>query len=147
MADSSDSLDSLIILSPGVLRSHNPNENWKTPVRATVRIMRREGASYGYIQGKTGLSCSIIQHIVKAYTSRTTRKGKANKSRILKEADVKRIFRFISESWTNRTKSWGRVKAELRLEASVITICRVIKAHRYRRCVACKQLFILKKQA
>ena len=98
MADLLDSLDFLIILSPGILRSHNPNENWKTPVRATVRTLRREGASYGYIVKKTGLSRSTIQHIVKAYTSRTTCKGKANKSRILKEADVKRIFWFISES-------------------------------------------------
>ena len=50
--DFSDSLDSSIILSPGVLRSHNPNENWKTPVRATVRTLRREGASYSYIVKK-----------------------------------------------------------------------------------------------
>ena len=105
MADSSDSLNSSIILSPGVLRSYNPNENWKTPVRAAVRTMRREGASYGYIQGKTGLTRSTIQYIVKAHTSRTTRKRKANKSRILKEADVKCIFRFVLESWTNRMKS------------------------------------------
>ena len=147
MADLSDSSDSSIILSPGILRSYNPNENWKTPVRATVRTLRREGASYGYIVKKTGLSRSTIQYIVKAHTSRTTRKGKANKWRILKEADVKRIFWFVSESWTNRTKSWARVKAELRLEASVITIRRHMKAHGYRRYVACKRPFISKKQA
>jgi hypothetical protein len=147
MADLSDSSDSLIILSPGILRSHNPNENWKTPVRATVCTLRREGASYGYIVKKTGLSRSTIQYIVKAPISRTTRKGKANKSRILKEVDVKRIFRFVSESWTNRTKSWARVKAKLRLEASVTTIRRYMKVHGYRRCVACKRPFISKKQA
>lgn len=142
-----DSLDSSIILSPGVLRSHNLNENWKTPVRATIRTLRREGASYGQIQAKTGLTRSTIQYIVKAHTSRTTRKGKANKSTILKQANVKRIFRFVSESWTNRTKSWGRVKAKLRLEASIITIRRVMKAHGYRRCIAYKRPFISKKQA
>ena len=140
-------MEDSIILSPGVLRSHNPNENWKTPVRAAVRTLRREGASYGQIKAKTGLSRSTIQHIVKAHTSRTTRKGKANKSAILKQADVKRIFRFVSESWANRTKSWGRVKAELRLEASITTIRRVMKAHGYRRCVTCKRPFISKKQA
>jgi hypothetical protein len=93
------------ILSPGVFKSHNPNENWKTPVRATVRTLYRDGASYGQIKAKTGLTRSTIQYIVKSHTSRTTRKGKANKPTVLKEADVKRIFRFVSESWTNRTMS------------------------------------------
>jgi hypothetical protein len=129
------------------LRSYNLNENWKTPVRATVRTLRQEGASYGYIIKKTSLSRSTIQHIIKAYTSWTTYKGKANKSRILKEADIKRIFRFISESWTNRTKSWARVMAKLWLEASIITIHHHMKAHGYCRYVACKWPFISKKQA
>jgi hypothetical protein len=132
------------LLSPGVLKSHNPNENWKIPVRATVRTLRQEGASYGQIKAKTSLTRSTIQYIVKAHTSRTTRKGKANKSTVFKEADVKRIFRFVSESWTNRTKSWGRIKAELRLDASIITIRRVMKKHGYRRCVACRRPFISK---
>jgi len=68
MADSSDfsdSLDSSIILSPGILKSHNPNENWKTPVRSLVRTLCREGTSYGQIKRKTGLSRSTIQYIVK----------------------------------------------------------------------------------
>jgi hypothetical protein len=137
----------LIILSPGVLRSYNLNENWKTPVRAAVRTLCREGASYSQIKAKTGFTRSTIQHIVKAHTSRTTRKGKATKPTVLKEKDVKRIFRFVSEFWTNYTKSWGRVKAELRLEASVTTIRRVMKAHGYRRCVTCRRPFISKKQA
>ena len=118
MADSSDfsdSLDSSIILSPGILKSHNPNENWKTPVRSLVRILRREGASYGQIKRKTGLSRSTIQYIIKGPTSRTTRKEKATKPTVLKQKDVKHIFWFVSESWTNHTKSWGRVKVELRL--------------------------------
>jgi hypothetical protein len=93
------------ILSPGVFKSHNLNENWKTPVRVTIRTLRRDGASYGQIKAKTGLTRSTIQHIVKSHTSCMTRKCKANKPTVLKEADVKRIFRFISESWMNRTMS------------------------------------------
>jgi len=95
--DFSDSLDSSIILSPGVLKSYNLNENWKTPVRSLVRILRREGASYGQIKRKTGLSRSTIQYIVKGPISWTTRKGKATKPTVLKQKDVKYIFRFISE--------------------------------------------------
>jgi hypothetical protein len=64
------------ILSPSVIKSHKPSENWKTPVRATVRSLRRDGVSYGQITAKTGLSRSTIQYIVKGPTSRTTRKGK-----------------------------------------------------------------------
>jgi hypothetical protein len=67
-------------------------------VRAIVRGMRRDGKSYGEIRERTGLTRSIIQHIVKGPSSRTTRKGKVFKPRLLKQADVKRIFRFVSES-------------------------------------------------
>jgi hypothetical protein len=45
----------------------------------------------------------------------------------------------------NYTKSWGRVKAKLRLEAFVIIIRQVIKAYGYRRCVTCRRPFISKK--
>jgi hypothetical protein len=119
----------------------------KPPVRATVRSLRRQGQSYGQIKKLTGLKRSTIQSIIKAPSSRTTRKGLATKRPALKQADVKRIFRFVSESWTNRTKSWGRIKAELHLEASVTTIRRAMKKHGYRRCVACRRPFISKKQA
>jgi hypothetical protein len=48
------------ILSPGVFKSHNPNENWKTPVRVTVRTLRRDRAYYGQVIAKTGLTRSTI---------------------------------------------------------------------------------------
>jgi Transposase len=149
MEDSTSDSESDIsnVLSPEVLKKHQPNENWKTPVRSTVRSLRRQGKSYGQIREVTGLSRSTIQHIVKAPSSRTTRKGLATKRPALKQADVKRIFRFVSESWTNRIKSWGRIRHELRLEASITTIRRVMKEHGYRRCVACRRPFISKEQA
>ena len=132
-------MEDSIILSPSVLKDHNPNENWQTPVRAVIRSLRRQGASYGQIKKQTGLTRSIIQHIIKASSSRTTRKGLVTQRTALKQANVKRIFRFVSESWANRTKSWGRIKAELHLEASITTIRRVMKEHGYRRCVACRR--------
>jgi hypothetical protein len=119
-------MEESIILS-SLAADHKPKENWKTPVRFIVRSLRRQGKSYGYIRKVTGLERSTIQGIVKAASSRTTRKGKATKPKALKQADIKRIFRFISESWTNRTKSWARIKAKLHLEASTITIRRVMK--------------------
>jgi hypothetical protein len=35
------------ILSLDVLKDHKPNKNWKTPIRSTVRSLRRQGKSYG----------------------------------------------------------------------------------------------------
>ena len=78
---------------------------WKTLVRAIVRFLCRQGHSYSQIKAFTSLKRSIIQGIVKAPSSRTTRKGLATKKPVLKQADIKRIFWFVSESWTNRTKS------------------------------------------
>jgi len=60
---------------------------------------------------------------------------------------MKRIFQLVSESWTNRIKSWGQIKHELRLEASITTIPRVIKEHGNRRYVVCRRPFISKEQA
>jgi len=98
-------MEASIILSPGTALAYRPKEMWKTPVRATIRAMRRDGKSYNDIVEKTGLKRSTIQGIVKGISSRTTRKGKATKPRLLKQADIKRIFRFVSLNWTNRTKS------------------------------------------
>ena len=76
-----------------------------------------------------------------------TRKGLATKKPVLKQANIKRIFWFVSESWTNRTKSWACIKAELHLEVSTITIRREMRKNEYRCCVTCRRLFISKKQA
>jgi hypothetical protein len=140
-------MEDSIILSPSVLRDHKPKEMWKTPTRAIVRGMRRDGKSYGEIREKTGLTRSTIQGIVKGVLSRTTRKGLATRRPMLKQADIKRIFRFVSELWTNRTKSWARIKAELHLEASTTIICRTMKKHGYRRYIVCRRPFISKKAA
>ena len=136
-----------IVLLPLAIKEHKPRDMWKTPVRSIVRGIRQDSKSYSKIREKTGLTRSTIQHMVKGPTSRTTRKGKLFRPRLLKQADIKRIFRFVSESWTNRTKSWARIKAKLHLEASTTTIRRTMKRHGYCRCVACRRPFISKKAA
>jgi hypothetical protein len=87
-----------IVLSPLATKEHKPGDMWKTPVRSIVRGMRRDGKSYGEIREKTGLTRSTIQNIVKGPSSYTTRKGESYKPRLLKQADIKRIFRFVSLS-------------------------------------------------
>jgi transposase len=139
--------ESNLILSPSAIKEHNPGDQWKTPVRSIVRGIRRKGMSHSKIRKETDLTRSTIQHIVKGPSSRTTRKGKTFKPRLLNQADIKRIFRFVSESWTNRTKSWARIKAELHLEASSTTIRRTMKRHGYRRCIARRRPFISKNAA
>jgi hypothetical protein len=98
-------MEDSIILSPSAIKEHGYKDMWKTPVRSAVRTLRREGKSYNQIVTLTGLKQSTIQGIVKGPTSRTTRKGKATKRPALKQAEIKRIFRFVSESWANRIKS------------------------------------------
>jgi hypothetical protein len=97
-------MEDSIILSPSAA-NHKPKEQWKTLVRSTVRSLRRQGKSYGEIKKLTGLERSTIQGIVKGASSRTTQKGKATKRPVLKPAEIRRFFRFVSKSWTNRTKS------------------------------------------
>jgi hypothetical protein len=109
--------------------------------------MKRDGKGYKTIRAKTGIPLSTIKRIYKSETSRTMHKGKACKPYLLKQADIKRIFRFVSVSWTNRCMSWGRIRAELKLKAKVDCIRKTMKKHGYRRCVACRRPFISKKQA
>jgi hypothetical protein len=134
------------ILSSPILQDHRAGEMWPTPIRSSVRLMKRDGQGYKAIRTKTGIPLSTIKRIYKSETSRTTLKSKATKPSLLKQADIKRIFCFVSESWTNRCKSWGRVRAELKLTAKVDTIRKTMKKHGYRRCVACRRPFISKKQ-
>jgi hypothetical protein len=65
-------------------------------MQSIVHGMRRDGKSYSEIREKTDLTRSIIQNIVKGPSSYRTRKGKSYKPRLLKQADIKRIFRFVS---------------------------------------------------
>jgi hypothetical protein len=100
-------MEDSIILSPSAVLNYKPGEMWETPTRAIVCGMRRDGKSYSKIRKWTGLTRSIIQSIVKGVSSYIIHKGKATKRPMLKQADIKRIFWFVSELWTNYTKSWA----------------------------------------
>lgn len=64
------------LLSSPLATSHAPFKDWPTPARAKVRLLRKQGLSYSQISNATGLTRSIIQGIVKAKSSRRSRKGK-----------------------------------------------------------------------
>ena len=105
--------DTTILSSP--LENHKAGEMWRTPGRAKVRGMRAAGKSYNAIKKLTGLPRSTIQGIVYG-PSRTTRKGKSFKPMLLKPAEIQRIFRFVSVSWTNRTNPGRVLRPNLNLQ-------------------------------
>jgi transposase len=135
------------ILSSPLVRDHKPGGGWSTPIRSSVRSMRRDGLSYGQINKKTGLTRSTIQRMVKAKSSRSARKGKPIKKRALTTQQITRMIKWLSASWDNRRASYSEIKRQLNLNCSTSSICRALRAHGYHRCVACKRPFINKKQA
>jgi IS30 family transposase len=135
----------LLLLSPAV--KHEPGQKWDTRSRAKVRLLRKCGHSYGEISKQTGLTRSTIQSIVKAKSSRRSRKGKQYRPKLLSTRDIWRLLRYVTACWDNRPALYSQLKAALRLDASTTTIRRILRAHGYRRCVACPQPFINKKQA
>ena len=135
------------LLSSSPLRNHVANENWGTPTRAKVRVLRAAGASYGEIRKHTGLARSTIQSIVKSGSSRTTRKGKSYKKKLIGPRELRCILRYVTASWSNRRQSYSQIKAACNIQASTTTLRRVLKAAGYRRCIACPRPFISKKQA
>jgi hypothetical protein len=135
------------IFSSSPLHKHVPGDMWRTPEHAKVHGMCAQGTSYSEIRKKTGLMCSTIQGIVKGPSSRTTRKGKQFKPKLIKQSDIKRVIRWVSVSWDNRRASYVHIKAVCCINASTTTLCKTLKAYGYRRCVACRRPFISKKQA
>ena len=138
-------MDDSLLSSPA--KTHQPKENWDTPTRANVRLLRRDSDSYNTIVKKTGLKRSTIQGIVKSKGSRTLRKGKATKKKLLSTYDIKRMIRWLTRSWENRRAPYHRLKAALRLNVGVDTIRKTLKAYGFRRCVACRRPFINEDQA
>src|SRR4051812_26732649 len=116
------------ILTSPVKNSHKPGQMWPPSVRAVIRAMHRRGDGYGTIYKETGVLKSTVKRIIAGESSDNSRKGKVFKSKLLKEAEIKKIFRFVGASWTNRTASWVCIKAELGLyHVSTTTICKTIR--------------------
>jgi hypothetical protein len=85
-----------IILSSSLVRKRKPGEGWTTPASSSVRAIRRSGMLYRAIKKGTGLERSIIQRMVKAQSSRSAQKGKANKPKALTSCQIDRIVKWIS---------------------------------------------------
>jgi transposase len=134
-------------LSSPALREHKPGIEWKTPEQGAIRLIRRQGKSYGQIKKETGLERSTIQRIVNAQASKRARKGKATKKKLISATDLKRVLHFVSLSWTNRCMPYARLVKECRINASTTTLRRALKAAGYRRCIACRRPFISEEQA
>ena len=81
------------LLSSLVLRNHKPNQNWDTPTRSKVRLLRKQGDLYSIIVKKTRLQRSTIQSIIKLGSSRCTRKGKVYKPKLIKTREIERIIK------------------------------------------------------
>ena len=135
------------LLSSSPVANHAPRENWHTPTHAKVRVLRKQGHSYTQISNATGLARSTIQGIIKAKSSRRSRKGKDYKPKLITPRELRRIIRFVVTNWTSRRASYSQIKAALRLTASTTTIKRALRAAGYRRCVACPRPFINANQA
>src|SRR4051812_32024320 len=101
------------ILTSPVKNSYKLGQMWPLSVRAVVRAMHRRGDGYGTIYKETDVPKSTVKRIIAGESSDNPRKGKVFKPKLLKEVEIKKIFRFVRVFWTNRTAFWARIKAEL----------------------------------
>jgi hypothetical protein len=80
-------------LSSPVLQNHKSNQNWDTPTRSKVRLLRKQGDSYSVIAKKTGLQRPTIQSIIKSGSSRRIYKGKVYKPKLIETCEIERIIK------------------------------------------------------
>ena len=137
-------MNEAILLSSPI---YKPGQNWTTPKRARVRQARADGKSWRIILLELGVPKSTAQRICKANSSRTSRKGKKYKKRILSKRDIRHILRLITKNYTSRRMSFEQVRATLNLPASARTIRRELRMAGYRRYIACPRPFITRLQA
>ena len=137
-------IETVLLLSSPV---HESGDMWRTPKRARVRQAPVDGKSWSQIHAELGVPKATAQRICKAKSSRTTRKGKACKRRLLNTRAIRRIIRYIAQNWSTRRATFEQVKRALGIEASARTIRRELRKAGYRRCIACPRPFISRKQA
>ena len=70
-----------------------------------------------------------------------------NTTRSSSTRQIRQIIRYITKDFSGRRLLWRQVKLELKIKASAETIRRTLRLYNFRRCIACSQLFISKKQA
>jgi len=126
---------------------HEPGDNWKTPKRARVRQARADGKSWKQIFQEIGVPKSSAQRMCRAKSSRTTRKGKVYRPKLLNKRTIRQIIRYISQNYSTRRMTFDQVKRALNIPASARTIRRELRKAGYRRCIACPRPFISRVQA
>ncbi|KAF4626848.1 hypothetical protein G7Y89_g11309 [Cudoniella acicularis] len=124
---------------------YDTSDNWNTPKRARVRQMRRDGKSWKNIFNAMDVKKSTAQDICKAKLSRTTRKGKQYRRRLIDRRTIRQIIRFIAKDYSTRQLSIAGVKAQLNLCPSVRTIRRELRYVGYRSYIACPRPYIDRK--
>ncbi len=125
---------------------HEPGNMWRTPKRARVRQAREDGKSWAQIYRDLRVPKSTAQRICKLKSSRTTRKGKQYRKRLLSKRWISRILRFIAFNWSTCRMTFQQIKTTLDVPASARTIRRELRYAGYRYYIACPRPFINRKQ-
>jgi hypothetical protein len=112
--------------------------------RSRIREWKAAGWSQYKIIKETKLKPTTVKRILKAESSRRSRKGKQYRPYLLSFRDINRIIRYITKTYTGRELSYDQIKSELYLKPSANTIRRALRKVRFRCCIACPPLFISK---
>ena len=137
-------------MDDGLIFSSPPKKDkgeWPTPVRQTVRNLKREGKSQREIVAQTSLPRTSIRRILRQESSRRARKKKAPKPHLMSIREIRRCIRYLSKDWSTRRLSFEQLRTHLGVQASARTIRRELRRVGYRRCIACPRPFISRKQA
>jgi DNA invertase Pin-like site-specific DNA recombinase len=130
------------LLSSPALAPRGPHSNWDTPARAKIRALAKTGVSQRKISRLCGVPQSTVNRIINGKSSRRSRKGKEYKPTLISKREIRRVIRFISNSWEGRRATYPQIKTACHLNASTTTVRRVLKKAGYRRCIACPRPFI-----
>ena len=101
---------------------HEPGQNWTTPKLARIRQMQRDGKSWREIFQSTKVPRPTARRICKEQSSRTTRKGKAYRPKMMTVREIRRIIRYIANNYAMRRLTFTQVRAHLGILASARTI-------------------------
>jgi hypothetical protein len=133
-----------ILSSPNIPEE---GDEWLSPARAVIRALDRLGLSQREIQNKTSCPRRTLRDILHQEHSRWARKHKVYKPHLMSIGEIRRCIRHIAKDWSTRLLSFGRVKAQLGVQASVRTIRRELHHAGYCRCIACPRPYISRIQA
>ena len=117
--------DDLIFSSP----PQKDKGEWPTPIRQTIRNLKRQGKSQREIVSDTSIPRRTVQRILRQEHSRRTRRKKDPKPHLMSIRLIRRCIRHISRDWSTRRLTFEQVRTQLGIQASARTIrrelCRV----------------------